>query len=255
MEPDNSMEQAMQPANSEEETPGPDARHRPALLVVVRHGQSLRNTVNLHAGLDQIPKVVTEIPDHLTPLTDEGEQQAATTGQGLQGEFGRFDVVFHSPWLRTTQTAELLLQAFPEPRPPLRRNLYLLEQSFGRLDPALWPHQLEHYEASFHQFEQQRSIVGRFYCRPPDGESWADVCMRTHHFLGVVFRPEWHGKRVLVVTHAVPQQSFRYHLEHPTEEELVEEYEAARNLNCGAGAYSWSPDQGWQLLFWNKVYY
>jgi broad specificity phosphatase PhoE len=233
----------------------PNQPHRPSLLVVVRHGQSLRNTVNLHAKLDQLAQVATEIPDHLTPLTDAGEQQAASTGAGLRREFGSFDAVFHSPWLRTTQTAELLLRCFSTPLPPLRRNLYLLEQNFGRLDPALWPHQFEHYEASYRVFEQQRAIVGRFYCRPPDGESWADVCMRTHHFLGVIFRPEWHDKRVLVVTHAVPQQSFRYHLEHPTEEEVVEEYEAARNLNCGAGAYTWSAKSGWQLLFWNKVYF
>lgn len=228
---------------------------RPALLVFVRHGQSLRNTVNLHTGLKNIPKVVTDTPDHLTPLTPDGEQQALATGKGLQQEFGRFDVVFHSPWLRTTQTMELLLKAFPDPCPPVRRNLYLLEQNFGRLDPAIWPRQLERYEESFRQFEQQREIMGHFYCRPPDGESWADVCMRTHQFLGVIFRPEFAGKRILAVTHAVPQQSFRYHLEHPTEEELFQEYETARNLNCGVGAYSWTRDHAWQLLCWNKVYY
>ncbi|HZU76553.1 MAG TPA: phosphoglycerate mutase family protein, partial [Dehalococcoidia bacterium] len=126
---------------------------------------------------------------------------------------------------------------------------------FGQLDPCLWPHQLEEYAAAYARFEQQRAIAGRFYCRPPDGESWADVCMRTHQFLGIIFRPDHHLARILVITHGVTQQSFRYHLEHPTEEELVEEYERDRCLNCGVGAYTWSAEDAWRLRFWNKVYY
>lgn len=227
---------------------------RPSLLVIVRHGQSLRNTFDVHAGIDKIPPVLTEVPDHLIPLTPEGEHEALATGEGLREEFGRFDYIFHSPWLRTTQTAALIARAFSS-GPQIRRNLYLIEQNFGQLDPALWPHQLEHYEAAYRRFEVQREIVGKFYCRPPDGESWADVCMRTHQFLGTIFRPEFEGSRILIVTHGVTQQTFRYHLEHPTEEELVEEYQQSKNRNCGHGAYTWSPDTGWRLLHWNKTHY
>jgi probable phosphoglycerate mutase len=176
------------------------------------------------------------------------------TAHGLHDDFGDFVVIFHSPWLRTTQTAQIIEKAFPNDV-PVRRNLFLTEQNFGQLDPALWPHHLDRYEAAYRRFEEQRKIVGKFYLRPPDGESWADVCIRTHQFLDILFRPEHDGWRVLVVTHGVTQQSFRYHLEHPTEDELVEEYERARNLNCGAGAYDWSPERLWQLQFWNRVYY
>lgn len=229
-------------------------QHRPSLLVVMRHGQSLRNAFDVHAGLEHIPESLTEIPDHLIPLTPAGEEQAATTGRGLREEFGGFDFIFHSPWLRTCQTALLVERVFDESI-PARRNLYLIEQNFGQLDPAIWPKHLERYEAAYRWFEQQREIVGKFYCRPPDGESWADVCMRTHQFLGTLFRPEYAGKRILVVTHGVVQQSFRYHLEHPTEEELVEEYQLGKNRNCGAGAYRWTPERLWELLYWNKCYY
>jgi len=226
---------------------------RPSLLVVLRHGQSLRNTFDVHAGIDQIPEALTEIPDHLIPLTAKGEQQAIKTGQGLRKEFESFDYIFHSPWRRTTRTAELIGQAF-EGSIPVRRSLFLTEQSFGQLDPAIWPKHLQRYEAAYRWFEQQRAIVGKFYCRPPDGESWADVCMRTHQFLDILFRWEFAGKRILIVTHGVTQQSFRYHLEHPTEEELVEQYQHSKNQNCGAGAYTWTPESFWRLLFWNKTY-
>ncbi|HLZ69456.1 MAG TPA: histidine phosphatase family protein [Dehalococcoidia bacterium] len=232
----------------------PLLRPRPALLVVVRHGESLRNTYDVHSGLQQMPPEIASTPDHLIPLTAEGERQARCTGEGLRAEFGAFDTIYHSPWLRTTQTAHLIAEALPAGA-ALRRNLFLTEQHFGQLDPAIWPQRLQRYEAAYKLFELQREIMGRFYCRPPDGESWADVCIRTHQFLGILFRPEHAGKRVLLITHGVTQQSFRYHLEYPTEEQLVEEYERDRNRNCGVGAYTHSPQTGWTLLYWNKTYF
>jgi broad specificity phosphatase PhoE len=232
--------------------------YRPALLVIMRHGQSLRNVPDASFDVSDASHEpggqhheASRIPDHLVPLTALGEEQARVTGEHLRAEFGRFDHIFHSPWLRTTQTAQIVRQAFPEPG-AVRRNLFLTEQQFGQLDPALWHDRPEEYRAALQRFEQQRAIVGKFYCRPPDGESWADVCIRTHQFLGLLFRPEHHAKRVLVVTHSVTQQSFRYHLEHPTEEELVEQYKADPNRNCGVGAYKWTREEGWKLLFWNK---
>jgi 2,3-bisphosphoglycerate-dependent phosphoglycerate mutase len=230
------------------------ADQRPALLVIVRHGQSERNTFDLHEGIDKLPENMARTPDHAAPLTEEGERQALATGAGLRKEFGHFDAIYHSPWLRTTQTAHLILRSFPE-APPIYRNLYLLEQNFGQLDPCLWPHRLDEYARAYALFEQQRAIMGRFYCRPPDGESWADVCMRSHQFLGVIFRPDHAGQRILIVTHGVTQQSFRYHLEHPTEEQLVEEYTQTPNRNCGTGAYDWSVEGGWALRCWNTTYY
>ena len=244
----------MTSANDRLRTWAAKASQRPSLLVIVRHGQSQRNTFDIHAGIANLPKTMAATPDHSSPLTDEGREQAKATGEGLQREFGAFDAVYHSPWLRTTETTDLLLQAFAK-RPPVYRNLFLLEQNFGQLDPCLWPHRLEEYARAYALFEQQRAIMGRFYCRPPDGESWADVCMRSHQFLGVIFRPDHAGQRLLVVTHGVTQQSFRYHLEHPTEEELVEEYQRTPNRNCGTGAYDWSAEAGWTLRCWNKIYY
>jgi hypothetical protein len=39
-----------------------------------------------------------------------------------------------------------------------------------------------------------------------------------------------------------------------SEEALVEEYQRDGTINCGAGAYRWSPETSWQLLIWNLRY-
>ena len=92
------------------------AANRPSLLVLVRHGQSQRNVVKKrnHFYLDdESRKSVKGIPDHLIPLTDEGRRQAAVTGEALRDTFGKFDYVFHSGYVRTIQTADHLLAAYP----------------------------------------------------------------------------------------------------------------------------------------------
>src|SRR5205823_6615945 len=68
--------------------------HRPALLVTVRHGESIRNTFDIHAGIERLPEELAHTPDHSIPLTAEGERQAQLTGRGLRDEFGTFDLVF-----------------------------------------------------------------------------------------------------------------------------------------------------------------
>jgi len=101
--------------------------------------------------------------------------------------------------------------------------------------------------------------MGKFYLRTPNGESWADVCMRTHQFLDVLFRANRHGQKILVITHGIAMQTFRYHLERLEEDELVERYNEERCKNCGVGWYKWNPqldnDGKYELQFWNKTFY
>jgi 2,3-bisphosphoglycerate-dependent phosphoglycerate mutase len=83
---------------------------RPALLVLVRHGQSARNVVKKHNRFfldDESRKSVQGIPDWQVPLTEEGHRQALVTGQGLRARHGVFDYVYHSGSLTRTgrQTA------------------------------------------------------------------------------------------------------------------------------------------------------
>ena len=73
--------------------PLPPARAvtRPALLVLVRHGESARNVAKKHNRFfldDESRKAVQGIPDWQIPLTDVGHRQAADTGRVLRDRFG-----------------------------------------------------------------------------------------------------------------------------------------------------------------------
>ena len=61
--------------------------NRPALVVLVRHGQSERNVVRKrnHFYLDdESRKAVKGIPDHRIALTDERHRQALVTGKSIR---------------------------------------------------------------------------------------------------------------------------------------------------------------------------
>ncbi|HXG53769.1 MAG TPA: phosphoglycerate mutase family protein [Vicinamibacterales bacterium] len=90
--------------------------NRPALLVLVRHGQSQRNIVNKrnHFYLDEESRqAVKGIPDHRIPLTSEGHRQAAATGQALLERFGAFDYGVHSGYRRTIEPPRACCRHIP----------------------------------------------------------------------------------------------------------------------------------------------
>ena len=238
--------------------------YRPQTLVIVRHAESLWNkhAENGRSYLKGAPEELLGVPDHRTPLSEEGKRQAILTGQALAKEFGEFETVYYSPWLRTSQTAKIILDGFParaQKRMSRRffRNLFLTEQNFGDLDIGVGDP--EEVEKAYKKFYRERESIGKFYARTPNGESWADICMRTHQFLDIIFRPNRHGQKLLIITHGVTKQTFRYHLERIEEEKLVELYQADKNKNCGASHYEWNSKFGsggrYELKFWNKIFY
>src|SRR5689334_16282310 len=92
-----------------------DASNRPALVVLVRHGQSQRNVTKKRNRFyldDESRKSVKGVPDHLIELTDEGRRQAAVTGVALRERYGAFDYIVHSGYARTVQTLDRILEAY-----------------------------------------------------------------------------------------------------------------------------------------------
>jgi hypothetical protein len=86
---------------------------RPALLVLVRHGESERNVARKHSRFfcdDESRKSLKGVPDHRVPLTAEGRRQSEITGTALRKQFGIFDYVYHSGYRRTEETTDGLLQ-------------------------------------------------------------------------------------------------------------------------------------------------
>lgn len=64
-------------------------------------------------------------------------------------------------------------------------------------------------EAAFPWLQGYWDTFGRFFARPPGGESLAEVATRVYLFLGMLFRDR-PQQRILVVSHAGTLRVFRY---------------------------------------------
>ena len=217
--------------------------NRPALLVLVRHGQSERNVAKKRNRFymdDESRKSIKGIPDHLIPLTDEGRRQAAVTGLALRETFGGFDRVFHSGYLRTVETMEQLLAAYPEAeraKMAIRHHLFIRERDGGHT------YDMTDAEASaaFPWLQDYWSTFGPFFSRPPGGESLAQVCERVYAFLQKVSR-QMAGKRVLVVSHAGTMWCLRYVLEGWSYEQAERRFNTEPMPNCAVTSYRYDEE-------------
>jgi broad specificity phosphatase PhoE len=230
---------------------------RPQLLVLVRHGESERNVVKKRNRFyldDESRRAVKGIPDHLIPLTDAGRRQAGQTGVALRAEFGAFDAVYHSGYVRTRDTAEHLLAAYtPEERAAMhvRHHLFIREREQGHT------YDMTEAEATaaFPWLQDYWTTSGPFFARPPGGESLAQVCERVYAFLQKLART-MAGKRVLVVTHGGTIWCFRYVLERWTYEEAERRFRTETNPNCAVTAYRLDDAvRGLALQYAGQVFY
>ena len=103
----------------------------------------------------------------------------------------------------------------------------LREKEFGILDRlTTFGIRERHPELS-----AQRSHVGKFYFRPPGGESWCDVILRLRSVIDTMTR-EYRRERVLIVAHQVIVNCFRYLLERMNEAQILELDRIADVPNC-----------------------
>ncbi len=164
----------------------------PSLLVVMRHAESLVTERRRH--LEQINsgdvQLGLDMRDVDVPLTSEGREHACLTGRRLN-DWGPFDVLYVSPYMRTLQTAEEVLEELSH-RPAVIKEERLREKEWGI----------------------------KYFYRPPGGESYAYVNLRVHSVIGTLVR-EHPGLRVLVITHQVVLLSFRKLLERMDEEDIL----------------------------------
>jgi broad specificity phosphatase PhoE len=218
-----------------------DAANRPALLVLVRHGQSQRNVVKKQNRFyldDEARKAVKGVPDHLIPLTDEGRRQAAATGRALRDAYGRFDHVVHSGYARTIETTTQILEAYSSEE---RAGMQVRHDLFVRERDAGHAYDMTDAEATaaFPWLHDYWNTFGPFFARPPGGESLADVCARAYAFLQKLSRA-MPGRRVLVVTHGGTIWCFRYVLERWTYEDAERRFTTDSNPNCSVTTFRYN---------------
>ena len=156
------------------------------------------------------------------PLSPLGEQQSIALGQWFgapaAGCSSRMSCCAH-PTCAPAQTARLVLEAagIAADSHILHADERLREKEFGILDRlTTFGIRERHPELS-----EQRAHVGKFYFRPPGGESWCDVILRLRSVIDTMTR-EYRGERVLIVAHQVIVNCFRYLLERMNEAQILD---------------------------------
>ena len=207
----------------------------PAEIVLVRHGESAGNVARDEAealGLERIS--IDAQRDTDVPLSALGERQAEALGHwlGEQPAAARPTAALSSPYLRARNTAVIALRAAGLSGVPLLIDERLREREFGVLDRLT----RRGIESEFPDQARLRRALGKFYHRPPGGESWCDVILRLRSVVETVTR-ELRGERVLVVCHSVVVLCFRYLLEQMTEEQILSVDRSVDVANCSVTSY------------------
>jgi broad specificity phosphatase PhoE len=119
------------------------------------------------------------------PLSELGERQAEALGrwfaQGKGG--GRPEILLSSPYLRSMETGRRFRDAGgAEHDEPVCADERLREKEFGILDGLT----TSGVAAQFPDQAEFRRILGKFYHRPPGGESWCDVIFRLRSLMDTV---------------------------------------------------------------------
>jgi broad specificity phosphatase PhoE len=219
----------------------------PSHLVVIRHGESERNIAKDIAKAAGKHSFDLGLRDLETQLTKRGHEQAVETGRYLSSRY-KFDVIYSSPYHRTLQTAEDITSAFSN-SPPLVMEERIREIEFGILDGLTG----DGIQAGFPQEYERRKREGKYWYRPPGGESHPDVALRVQSFLGTLTR-DYRKKSVLVVCHSVVVLIFRRLLERWNEDEYLKIDREQDVLNCSMTAYRYDAKMGKLLLdYYNKV--
>lgn len=206
----------------------------PQTLWIVRHGQSAGNVARDMAEAAGHMWINIEFRDIDTPLSDLGVEQSKALGHW----FARLppgdkpDVVVSSPYVRARETARLVMEHGKLQDARLRVDERLREKEFGVLD-RLTRHGIKE---KFPDLHEQRSHVGKFYFRPPGGESWCDVILRLRSLTEMLTR-EHAGQRVLVVAHQVIVNCMRYLVENLDEEKILAIDKLGDVPNCAVTSY------------------
>ena len=208
----------------------------PDRLYIVRHGESAGNVAREAAHNAGHRMIDIDIRDVDVPLSELGEQQAEALGRWFASlpQDRTPNIIVTSPYLRARHTAEILAKSAG-----LSRDKYTLvvderlrEKEFGVLD-RLTKVGIEAYHPDQAEF---RRLLGKFYHRPPGGESWCDVILRLRSAIEMISR-EYCGERVLLVGHSVVVLCLRYLIEHMTEDQILRIDRENEVANCSVTSY------------------
>lgn len=204
----------------------------PSKLVLVRHAQSLGNTMLAK------DRAALELSTHKYPLTERGRQQAAITGEWLKKKYGTFDVRYASYYDRAQETMRIMYpgeKIYEDPRlSEGQRGIY---------------HILNHEQLAelFPKELKRKELEGLYHHRPLGGENWPDMELRIHSFLGTLSR-DCGGKSVVIVVHGHWLILFQRLVEHFSIDEAERRYHGHVVENASVTTYVGSADGHSRLI-------
>jgi 2,3-bisphosphoglycerate-dependent phosphoglycerate mutase len=175
------------------------------VLVLVRHGESEWNKLNLFTGWKD--------PD----LSEKGIAEARAAGRLLQADGYQFDVAFTSDLKRAQHTLTLMLEELGQTGLPTHQSQKLNERDYGDLSG------LNKDEARAKWGPEQVHVWRRSYdTPPPGGESLKDTAARVLPYYEAAIWPEVRaGRNVLVSAHGNSLRALIMRLERLSGEEIV----------------------------------
>ena len=219
-------------------------------LVLVRHGESMGNAAAAAAHAAAADVIQVGHRDADVPLSPVGVEQAQALGMGFQLLLADQcpTVVWSSPYVRAQQTAQIALQEAGQPL-PIAIDERLRDRELGILDLLTTQGVATRYPIE----AERRRWLGKFYHRPPGGESWADVALRIRSFLHELdAMPD--QARALIVCHDALVSIIRYVCEQLTEADLLAIGSATPVLNVSLTQLVRDPSGvGWRLQRFNDV--
>ena len=200
-------------------------------LVLIRHGESLWNKLNLFTGWTDVE------------LTDKGREEAANGGRQLREEGFDFDICYTSYLKRAIHTLDIVLDELDRAWLPVLKSWKLNERHYGALQG------LNKAETAAKYGEEQVLIWRRSYATPPPEldeddersprnqaqyretedksvlpltESLALTVKRAMPYFEEVIKPDMlAGKRVLVVAHGNSLRAMVKTFDQLSEEDIV----------------------------------
>ena len=216
----------------------------PEHLWIVRHGQSAGNVARDAADAAGLSVIDIAERDVDVSLSELGEEQAAALGRWFAAMpvRQRPTTVLTSPYLRARQTTDVIKDAGGlHPDVCIEVDERLREKEFGILDRLTRAGIIER----FPEQAEARARNGKFYHRPPGGESWCDVILRLRSVLDTLsIHHSEPGSRVLIVAHQVIVLCLRYLFEGMTEAEILAIDAAGDVANCGVTEYAFDRAPG-----------
>ena len=175
------------------------------VLVLVRHGESEWNKLNLFTGWRD--------PD----LTEKGVEEARRAGQLLKAEGFRFDIAFTSVLKRAQRTLTLILGELGQNWLETVEDEALNERDYGDLSGL-------NKDDARKQWGEEQVLIWRrsFDIPPPGGESLKDTAARTLPYYEKAIWPQVKsGRNVIVAAHGNSLRSMIMRLDQLTPEQIL----------------------------------